>query len=217
MGTRVVAASLLLSLAASCLAQAQYFQASPFAARQRNPGLRGPGDVSSHGFAASAFPSDQGQPGEAADDDTGLYRTLCVRLCDGYYFPISFSTRASGFGRDAARCTASCGRQARLFYHANPGGSVETMTDLAGRRYSALPAAFKYRATLVSGCGCQRLSAAEDAGEGVAQDRDRRPPNAMAPGGAGPLLDAEAPQAIGREISPVPARSERPALPAAVP
>jgi len=225
MGSRRVAASgLLLLLAASSLAQAQYFQRNPFAA-SRNPARHGPG-VSSNGLAAAAPPSDHDQRGEAAEEDTGRYRTLCVRLCDGYYFPISFSTRASGFARDAAQCTASCGQQARLFYHANPGGSVETMMDLAGRPYSALPAAFKYRAALISGCGCQRLPASEDGG-GLPQDRDRQAGKASAPWGAGPwsdrpLRDAEAspvrpaPKASGDDVPhPPPPRSGRPALPAA--
>jgi Protein of unknown function (DUF2865) len=227
MGLRLVAISLLLSLAASCLAQAQYFRASPFAARQRKETVPGPGAASANSFAASAVPSDQGQSGEAADDDI-LYRTLCVRLCDGYYFPISFSTPASGFARDTVRCTASCGRQARLFYHANPGGSVETMMDLAGRPYSALPAAFKYRATLVSGCGCHRLPASEDGGEDLARDRDRQPSKATLPRDPGawpdrPLLDAEAalmppaPEATEREMPAQPSRSRRPAWPATGP
>jgi hypothetical protein len=55
-----------------------------------------------------------------------------VRLCDGYYFPISFSTMRSEFARDADKCAASCGSEARLFYHPNPGGDVEDMVDLTG-------------------------------------------------------------------------------------
>ena len=83
------------------------------------------------------------------------YRTLCVRTCDGYYFPISFSTMRSEFTRDADKCTASCGSEARLFYHPNPGGKVEDMVDLRGLGYSSLPNAFKYRQSLVSGCACK--------------------------------------------------------------
>ncbi len=86
---------------------------------------------------------------------TGTYRTLCVRLCDGYYFPISFATTRSGLADDADKCSASCGAEARLFYYPNPGGAVETMTDLTGMAYSVLPNAFKYRKTLVSGCQCR--------------------------------------------------------------
>ena len=92
---------------------------------------------------------------DAPASHTATYRTLCVRLCDGFYFPISFATRGDGLARDAEQCTASCGLEARLFYHPNPGGSVEGMTDLLGRAYSALPTAFTYRKTLVTGCSCR--------------------------------------------------------------
>jgi hypothetical protein len=76
-------------------------------------------------------------------------------MCDGYYFPISFSTMRSEFARDADKCAASCGSEARLFYHPNPGGDVEGMTDLTGMAYTALPNAFKYRKTLVDDCSCK--------------------------------------------------------------
>ena len=96
------------------------------------------------------------QPYDAAPyDRPATYRTLCVRLCDGYYFPISFSTTRSEFARDADKCTASCGGEARLFYHPNPGGAVEDMVDLTGLGYADLPNAFKYRKSLVNGCGCR--------------------------------------------------------------
>jgi Protein of unknown function (DUF2865) len=86
---------------------------------------------------------------------SGTYRTLCVRLCDGYYFPISFSATRDALARDAAKCATSCGSEARLFYHSNPGGEVDSMIDLSGMAYTQLPTAFKYRKTLVSGCACR--------------------------------------------------------------
>jgi Protein of unknown function (DUF2865) len=36
------------------------------------------------------------------------YRTLCVRTCDGYYFPISYSTQPSRFPDDERTCQAMC-------------------------------------------------------------------------------------------------------------
>lgn len=94
------------------------------------------------------------------DEDVGAhdgatYRTLCVRLCDGYYFPISHATGRDGFTRDAERCAASCGRDARLFYHLNPGGDVASMLDLTGRTYASYPVAFTHRRTRVQGCQCR--------------------------------------------------------------
>src|SRR5581483_9537701 len=58
------------------------------------------------------------------------YRTLCVRLCDGYYFPVSFSTLPNHFQRDADACHTQCAAPAELYYHQNPGGSVEQMVSV---------------------------------------------------------------------------------------
>ena len=85
----------------------------------------------------------------------GIYRTLCVRLCDGFYFPISDATTQDGFARDADMCNASCSADARLFYYPSIGGDVDSMVDLTGMAYSALPNAFRYRKTLVEGCRCR--------------------------------------------------------------
>lgn len=85
----------------------------------------------------------------------GTLRTLCVRMCDGYYFPISSATTRSELARDADKCSALCSADAQLFYYTNAGGSVDTMVDLTGRAYSSLPNAFKYRHTLVKGCRCR--------------------------------------------------------------
>ncbi|WP_430512777.1 DUF2865 domain-containing protein [Pannonibacter phragmitetus] len=84
------------------------------------------------------------------------YRTLCVRTCDGYFFPISFSARPGQFGQDAAACNAMCpGAETGLFVYHNPGGDPEDMISLAGERYSDLPNAFRHRKEYVNGCSCQ--------------------------------------------------------------
>ncbi len=58
----------------------------------------------------------------------GTYRTLCVRTCDGFYFPISFSTTSDRFPADAQTCQSMCpGAEATLFYYPNPGGGPENM------------------------------------------------------------------------------------------
>ena len=74
------------------------------------------------------------------------FRTLCVRTCDGYYFPISFSTTQSNFGRDQNACSAMCpGTDAQLFIHRVPEEESEDMISVAGEPYKALPNAFVYR------------------------------------------------------------------------
>lgn len=100
-------------------------------------------------------------PGDDFFDDfpsgnfNGTYRTMCVRQCDGYYFPISFSTTEAMFGRDADICSQRCSSgDAELFVHENPGGTPENMTSLDGRAYSDLPNAFQYRRAFKKGCSC---------------------------------------------------------------
>lgn len=89
------------------------------------------------------------------EQDDGTYRTLCVRLCDGFYFPISARVQRGRLHHDSRACMQRCDGEARLFYHPAEGGSVETMIDMRGRRYADLPNAFRYRKTLVAGCGCR--------------------------------------------------------------
>jgi len=83
------------------------------------------------------------------------YRTLCVRLCDGYYFPISFSIARKYLARDSCRCQASCGKEGRLFFHRTGDADIAEMKDLEGRPYSKLESAFLYRAAYFPNCKCQ--------------------------------------------------------------
>lgn len=83
------------------------------------------------------------------------YRTVCVRLCDGYYFPISTSTSPDTFERDEAACSKSCSSPAKLFVYRNRDGSPEEMVDRDGHPYLGLSSAFQYRATYDTSCTCK--------------------------------------------------------------
>lgn len=84
------------------------------------------------------------------------YRTVCVRLCDGYYFPISFSTTQTHFQHDADACQSKCAAPAELYYYQNPGGAVEDMKSFKSQEpYKGLKVAFRYRKELVQGCSCK--------------------------------------------------------------
>jgi len=83
------------------------------------------------------------------------YATVCVRLCDGFYWPVSFSTSPANFGADEQACRSSCTAPTRLFVHRNPGGSTDDMQDTHGRPYSRLPNAFLYRTSYDQSCKCK--------------------------------------------------------------
>ena len=82
-------------------------------------------------------------------------RTVCVRLCDGYYWPISYSAPRSRFYHDANVCQSSCAGEARLFHYPTSGGSIEDAVDQTGRVYGRLANAYRYRKALVEGCACK--------------------------------------------------------------
>lgn len=85
------------------------------------------------------------------------YRTLCVRTCDGYYFPISFSTNAARFAEDEATCRRMCpAAEVQLYSHRNPGEDVTQAVSLSGRSYRELGAAFRYRQSFDPSCSCRK-------------------------------------------------------------
>ncbi|MGD9866927.1 MAG: DUF2865 domain-containing protein [Hyphomicrobiales bacterium] len=117
------------------------------------------GAPSSPGYQVSPYY----QPGYPAPGSDGAgepkqfhtFRTLCVRTCDGYYFPISYSTVRSRFAADEQICKSSCQADVKLFVHPNPDGEVEQATTARGERYADLPNAFRYRQEYVAGCKCR--------------------------------------------------------------
>jgi uncharacterized protein DUF2865 len=86
----------------------------------------------------------------------GTYRTLCVRTCDGYYFPISYSTVPAKFGDDERLCQRLCpASEAVLYSHRNPGEDVSRAVSSSGKLYTELPTAFSYRKALNPSCSCR--------------------------------------------------------------
>ena len=94
--------------------------------------------------------------GENTPSGSG-YRTICVRMCDGYYYPISYSASPSKFPDDEKACQASCpATDAQLFTHRNPGEDINQAVSQTGQLYTALPNAFKYRQSFDNACACRR-------------------------------------------------------------
>lgn len=85
------------------------------------------------------------------------YRTMCVRLCDGFYYPVSEASKPASFPADEARCQSSCGAPAKLFYMPGADTEPEQMLSLSGERYRDLANAFRYRNEYDVTCSCQPL------------------------------------------------------------
>jgi hypothetical protein len=93
------------------------------------------------------------------------YRTVCVRLCDGYYFPISFSTLPGHFQQDADACQSKCAAPVELYYHKYPGEAMEQARSIKGEDpYTRLKTAFRYRKEFVQGCSCKEAEYVPPAG-----------------------------------------------------
>ena len=89
---------------------------------------------------------------------SGNYRTLCVRTCDGYFFPVSFDASRSRLATDANVCRALCPEaQTRLYYHDASGQEAENAVAADdGSPLAKMPNAFLYRSKRVDGCTCGR-------------------------------------------------------------
>jgi Protein of unknown function (DUF2865) len=94
-------------------------------------------------------PGDLGPP-------SGTYRTVCVRTCDGGYFPVSFATVPARFPDDEKTCKALCpATEAALYAYRNPGEDINQAVSVNGAPYTALPNAFRFRSEFNAACSCK--------------------------------------------------------------
>ncbi len=120
------------------------------------------------------------------------YRTLCVRTCDGYYFPISSSTNRSRFKIDEAVCQSMYGgAPAELFTHFN-GSPSDTAVSLKGEPIMASTNAFAARHFFSGSCQAQLHRGLANLGEAflarVAEAKSNAPAKDRAPTRAPDLL-----------------------------
>ena len=166
-------------------------------------------------------------------DPNGRYRSVCVRLCDGFFYPISFSTYSGQLAQEHEQCQSSCAAPAELYVYRNPGQEIEQAISLNGSAYMDLPVALKFRKSYVNGCSCKQAeynpteieaankrAEAEDAaqpGKGKGKGKVAANPPAPAPA---PQAAAHRPTARRAAISTSPAATSPappPQAPPAVP
>jgi hypothetical protein len=84
-------------------------------------------------------------------------QSVCVRLCDGYYFPIGPVSRADDLSSHEAACSGLCpDAPTQLFVEPAGSDKIEDAVTPDGARYTALPVAFRNRTILDNTCACHR-------------------------------------------------------------
>lgn len=149
----------------------------------------------------------------------GSFRTVCVRTCDGYFFPMSGGSTGRDFARDQANCESMCpGTDVQLYYdNAGGEGSEQMMSVASGEPYSSLATAYQYKdlnTPSLQGCGCNPSKNYATFGENTEEKADAEPaapvPAVRPDPGASPeaLANAEGKldaATIGRILAPKPA------------
>src|ERR1700675_4585617 len=117
---------------------------------------RGPGNFLENLFGNNNNNNTAPVPGADLGPQSGTYRTVCVRTCDGFYFPISFATVPARFSDDEKTCKNLCpASEATLFSYRNPGEDMNQAVSINGQPYSSSPNAFRYRQEFNPSCACK--------------------------------------------------------------
>ncbi|MBY0612413.1 MAG: DUF2865 domain-containing protein [Beijerinckiaceae bacterium] len=76
----------------------------------------------------------------------------CVRLCDGFFFPLSLAESESGYGQ--ATCSSLCPAAETQLFSAPQGSDGIELASAQGVSYSSLPRAYAYRKQVSRSCTC---------------------------------------------------------------
>jgi Protein of unknown function (DUF2865) len=117
---------------------------------------QGPGSFLNNLFGNNNNNNNPGAPPTDVGAQSGTYRTVCVRTCDGGYFPISFATVPGRFPDDEKTCKALCpATEASLYAYRNPGEDMNQAVSISGQPYTSSPNAFRFRQEFNPSCACK--------------------------------------------------------------
>jgi hypothetical protein len=83
-------------------------------------------------------------------------KAVCVRTCDGAFFPVSYSASQGRLGGLDDMCHALCPNADVSLYTYPPSGQIEQAVSINGAKYMDMPNALKYRTSLDPACSCKR-------------------------------------------------------------
>lgn len=101
-----------------------------------------------------------GGPDEKSAAPTGEARAggkaVCVRSCDGAFFPVSYSATSSRLDSLAEMCRALCPNTEVTLYTYPVTGEIEQAVSINGARYMDSPTALRFRKVFDPSCSCRR-------------------------------------------------------------
>jgi hypothetical protein len=137
------------------------------------------------------IPGDSPEPQREAGTPRGGGEAVCVRKCDGYYFPLTPAMSSARADQLRDLCQALCpNAEVGLYSRVARSDIANAVSADSGDRYADLPNALKYMKKIESSCACRkpRQSWAEVLGraEQILTDIDGERP------GEGPLTQKQA-------------------------
>ncbi len=119
--------------------------------RWTDPALRARAEA---GRSASHHPA--GEPAAAGrQGSAGSHaRTVCVRTCDGYLFPLANLDGRTAAPAQEQACAAACPGAETALYTVRAGEDLDQAVSRTGTPYRSLAAAFAYRSKRVQSCTC---------------------------------------------------------------
>ena len=97
----------------------------------------------------------EGDPLEPEEPGSGSF-AVCVRTCDGGFFPVSYSANRARYQELGELCQAMCPNVETQLFTMAFGREVEKSVASDGRPYMSLPNAGKFRTKYDPACTCKK-------------------------------------------------------------
>jgi len=82
-------------------------------------------------------------------------RIVCVRLCDGYHWPVDKIALQRSSQSASEFCANQCSTPTKVYLNYIAGGTAKDLVDATGSRYSDLENSFRYRKEYLPSCRCR--------------------------------------------------------------
>eukprot|EP01037_Dinobryon_pediforme_P025905 gene25905-28231_t len=89
------------------------------------------------------------------DATKGGTKAVCVRTCDGGFFPVSYAANRGNTGNLEELCHALCPNAETQLFTYSPSRDIDTAVSVSGQSYMSLPNALKYRTKFDPACTCK--------------------------------------------------------------